>query len=166
MTNKTTVTAEPNKQELFITREFDAPREMVFKVFTSPDYMAKWLGPKDMEVIFDYYEGGSGGKYRYYSVDTDGNQWGFHGVIHEVTAPERAIQTFEFEGLPERGHVSLETALFEVIDRNRTKVTIQSVFKSVADRDGIVMSGMEKGVTEGFEKMDEILASQLQQGNS
>ncbi len=165
MTNKTTVTAEPNKQELFITREFDAPRELVFKIFTNPELMAKWLGPKDMEVIFDYYEGGSGGKYRYYSVDSNGSQWGFHGVIHEVTAPERSIQTFEFEGLPERGHVSLETALFEVIDGNRTKVTIQSVFKSVADRDGMVMSGMERGVTEGFEKMDEILAGQLQQSN-
>ena len=165
MANKTTVTAEPNKQELFITREFDAPRAMVFKVFTTPEYMAKWLGPKDMEVIFDYYEGGSGGKYRYYSVDQFGNKWAFQGVIHEVAAPERAIQTFEFEGLPERGHVSLETATFEVLDGNRTKVTIQSVFKSVADRDGIVMSGMEKGVTEGFEKMDGILVNLQQQSN-
>lgn len=165
MAKKTTVTAEPNKQELFITREFDAPREMVFKVFTTPEYMAKWLGPKDMEVIFDYYEGGSGGKYRYYSVDEAGNKWAFQGVIHEVASPERAIQTFEFEGLPERGHVSLETATFEILDGNRTKVTIQSVFKSVADRDGIVMSGMEKGVTEGFEKMDGILVNIQQQSN-
>jgi uncharacterized protein YndB with AHSA1/START domain len=165
MSNKTTVTAEPNKQELFITREFDAPREMVFKVFTTPDFMAQWLGPKDTQLIFDYYEAGSGGKYRYYSKDEHGNEWGFQGVIHEVTAPERAIQTFEFEGLPERGHVSLETATFEVLPGGRTKVTIQSVFKSVADRDGIVMSGMERGVTEGFEKMDDILTGLLQQSN-
>lgn len=155
--NELKIVAEPNKQELFIHREFDAPREMVFKAFTTPETMAKWLGPKDMELEFDYYEGVSGGKYRYFSVDGDGNKFGFNGVIHEVTVPERAIQTFEFEGMPERGHVSMETATFDELPNGRTKLTIQSVFRSVQDRDGLVMSGMERGVREGFEKLDEIL---------
>lgn len=155
--NEVKVVAEPNRQELFIYREFDAPREIVFKAFTTPEIMAQWLGPKDIKLEFDYYEGGSGGKYRYFSVHENGDKYGFQGVIHEVTPPERAIQTFEFEGMPERGHVSLETATFDELPYGRTKLTIQSVFRSVQDRDGLVQSGMERGVRGGFEKLDEIL---------
>ncbi len=76
---------------------------------------------------------------------------------HEVTAPERIIGTFEFEGLPETGHVVLETSRFEALPGNRTRVTAQSVYQSVSDRDGMVQSGMERGVNEGYERLDEIL---------
>jgi len=71
---------------------------------------------------------------------------------------ELMIQTFEFEGLPERGHVSLDTMRLEELPGGRTKVTIQSVFQSVGDRDGMVQSGMERGVREGYERLDEVLA--------
>jgi hypothetical protein len=67
------------------------------------------------------------------------------------------IQTFEFEGLPERGHVILDIMRLEELSGKRTRVTIQSVYQSVADRDGMVQSGMERGVTEGYERLDEIL---------
>jgi len=67
------------------------------------------------------------------------------------------IQTFEFEGLPERGHVSLDTMRLEALPGNRTRVTIQSVFQSVSDRDGMIQSGMERGVREGYERLDEVL---------
>jgi hypothetical protein len=70
---------------------------------------------------------------------------------------ELMIQTFEFEGLPERGHVILDTMRLESLPGNRTRVTIQSVYQSVADRDGMVQSGMERGVSEGYERLDEIL---------
>jgi len=154
------VTAEPGRQELFIVREFDAPRELVFEAFTNPKYMVDWLGPKNLKMTIDHYHAKSGGSYRYIHTDENGNGYAFSGVIHEIAAPERAIQTFEFEGLPEKGHVSLDTALFDVLPGNRTKLTIQSVFRSVADRDGMVMSGMEGGLTEGFERLDDILAQQ------
>jgi uncharacterized protein YndB with AHSA1/START domain len=78
-------------------------------------------------------------------------------VYHEVTAPERIIDTFEFEGLPEKGHVILETARFETLPGNRTKLVSQAVFQSVADRDGMLQSGMEEGVNDSYDRLDELL---------
>ena len=155
--NKTTITAELGKQELFVTREFDAPRELVFKAHTDPEIYAQWLGPRGLTTRFETFEPVSGGKYRFIQKDKDGNEFAFHGVTHEVTVPERIIGTFEFEGLPEAGHVILETSRFEELLGNRTRVTAQSVFQSVADRDGMIQSGMEHGVVDGYERLDEIL---------
>ena len=155
--NKTTITAEPGKQELFITREFDAPRELVFKAYTNEEIYAQWLGPNGLETWFEVFEPASGGKYKFVQKDKDGNEFAFHGVTHEVLLNERIIGTFEFDGLPESGHVVLETTRFESLPGNRTRVSSQSVFQSVADRDGMVQSGMEHGVVEGYERLDEIL---------
>jgi uncharacterized protein YndB with AHSA1/START domain len=154
--NKTTVTAEPGKQEVFITREFDAPRELVFKAHTDPELYVQWLGPRGYEMILETFEPHSGGRYRYIHKDPEGNEYGFHGVFHEISEA-LMIQTFEFEGLPESGHVSLDTMRLEELPGDRTRVTIQSVFQSVADRDGMVESGMERGVSEGYERLDEVL---------
>ena len=155
--NKTTITAEPGKQELIITREFDAPRELVFKAHTDPEHCAQWLGPRDLTTTFEVFEPVSGGRYRFIQKDKDGNEFAFHGVTHEVIVPERIIGTFEFEGLPEAGHVLLETTRFEALPGNRTRITSQSVFQSVADRDGMIEAGMEHGVNEGYEQLDQIL---------
>jgi uncharacterized protein YndB with AHSA1/START domain len=155
--NKTIITAEPNKQELFISREFEAPRELVFQAYTDEKIYAQWLGPRGLETWFETFEPVSGGKYKFVQKDKDGNQFSFHGVTHEVLANERIIGTFEFDGLPEAGHVVLETTRFEALPGNRTRVTSQSVFQSVSDRDGMVESGMEQGVVEGYERLDEIL---------
>lgn len=155
--NKTVITAEPGKQELFITREFDAPRELVFKAHTDPDIYVRWLGPRDLTTSLETFEPVSGGRWRFIQKDKDGNEFGFHGVNHDVTAPEHIIGTFEFEGLPESGHVILETTRFEALPGNRTRVTTQSVYQSVQDRDGMVAAGMESGVVAGHEQLDEIL---------
>ena len=104
------------------------------------------------------FEPVSGGKYKFIQKDKDGNEFVFHGVTHEVLAPERIIGTFEFDGLPESGHVTLETTRFEALPGDRTRVTSHSVFQSVEDRDGMVQSGMEHGVVEGYERLDDILA--------
>jgi uncharacterized protein YndB with AHSA1/START domain len=154
--NKTTVTAEPGKQELFIMREFDAPRELVFKTHVDPKLFVQWLGPHGYEMMLDIFEPVSGGRYRYVHRNKDGNEFGFHGVFHTMTE-ELMIQTFEFEGLPESGHVTLDTMRLEKLPGDRTRVTIQSVFQSVSDRDGMIQSGMEKGLNEGYERLDEIL---------
>ena len=156
--NKTTIKAEPGKQELFITREFDAPRQMVFKAFTTPELVVQWLGPRELKMKIDKFEPKAGGSYRYVHIDPAGNEYGFHGVVHEVLAPERIIQTFEFEGLPESGHVTLETSRFEELPGNRTCVTIQSIFQTVTDRDGMMQSGMERGVKDSHERLDELFA--------
>jgi uncharacterized protein YndB with AHSA1/START domain len=158
--NKTTVTAEPGKQELFITREFDASRELVFKAHIDPKLYVQWLGPHGYEMTLETFEPVSGGRYRYIHKNKEGNEFGFHGVFHEMSE-ELMIQTFEFEGLPERGHVILDTMRLESLPGNRTRITIQSVYQSVADRDGMVQSGMERGVNEGYERLDEVLAGQL-----
>ena len=157
MANQTKIIAEPGKQELFIMRELDAPRELVFRAFNEADLIIQWLGPGNMKMEIEKLDSSTGGSYRFLHCDTGGNTYGFNGVIHEVAAPERMIRTFEFEGLPERGHVSLEFLTLEALPNNRTKLTIQSVFRSVADRDGMVMSGMERGMNEGFGKLDELL---------
>ncbi|MDB4901855.1 MAG: ATPase [Mucilaginibacter sp.] len=161
MKNPTKVVAEKGKQELFITREFDAPRELVFKAFSDPELLVQWLGPRDMSMQIEHLDNRTGGSYRFLHCNASGHEFGFNGVIHDVTEPERMIRTFEFEGLPERGHVSLETATFEALPGKRTKLTIQSVFKSTADRDGMIASGMERGVNEGHERLDELLEKQL-----
>ena len=159
--NQTKITAEKGKQELFITREFDASRELLFKAFSDPKLLVQWLGPRDLTMEIEKLDNRTGGSYRFIHCNASGKKFGFNGVIHEVTAPERMIRTFEFEGLPERGHVSLETATFEPLAGERTLLTIHSVFKSVADRDGMVMSGMEKGVVDSHNRLDELLEKQL-----
>jgi uncharacterized protein YndB with AHSA1/START domain len=154
--NKTTITAEPGKQELFITREFDAPCELVYRAHTDPELFVQWLGPRGYEMVLDTFEPYSGGRWRYVHKDKAGNEFGFHGVFHEISQ-ERLIQTFEFEGMPESGHVILETMKIEPLPGNRTRLNIQSVYQSVEDRDGMIQAGMETGMNQGYEKLDEIL---------
>jgi uncharacterized protein YndB with AHSA1/START domain len=156
--NKTKITAEKDKQEFFIEREFDTPREMVFRAFNEPDLLVQWIGPDKLRMEIEKFDNKSGGSYRFLHFDEKGNQYGFNGVIHEVCFPERMIRTFEFEGLPERGHVSLETALFTELPDGRSLLKIQAVFKSAADRDGMISSGMEGGMNEGFVKLEKLLA--------
>ncbi len=155
--NKTTITAEPGKQGLIITREFDAPRELVFQAFTDPELYVQWLGPRRLTMRLDTFEPRSGGRWRYIHTDQSGNEFGFHGVYHEVLAPERIIDTFEFEGLPEAGHVCLETLTLEALTGGRTRLTAQSVFQSVADRDGALQSGMKEGLHDSHERLTELL---------
>ncbi|HEX2697077.1 MAG TPA: SRPBCC family protein [Anaerolineales bacterium] len=154
--NKTTIMAEPGKQELFITREFDAPRDLVFKAHTDPKLYIQWLGPRGYEMKLETFEPKSGGRYRYIHKDKDGNEFAFHGVFHFMSA-DLMIQTFEFEGLPENGHVTLDSARLETLPGDRTKITIHSVFQSVSDRDGMIQAGMERGLNDGYERLDEIL---------
>jgi uncharacterized protein YndB with AHSA1/START domain len=156
--NRTQIAAEPGKQEILITREFDAPRELVFKAHTDPELYVRWLGPRELEMILERFEPVTGGSYRYIHKDPAGNEYAFHGVNHEVLEPERLISTFEFEGLPEKGHVILGTVRFEALPGGRTRLISQSVFQSVADRDGMVQAGMERGVNEGYERLDDLLA--------
>src|SRR5437867_5186155 len=160
MKNKTRITAEPGKQECFIIREFDAPRELVFKAFIDPKlYTQLLLGPKShgLTMRLDKFEPRSGGMWRYVHKDKEGNEYGFHGVNHEVLPPERIIDTFEFEGLPEKGHVALQTLRLDELPGGRTKLRIQAVFQSIADRDGMLQSGAEAGINESYERLDELL---------
>lgn len=163
-TNKTKITAEPGKQEIFIEREFDAPPEKVFKAHTDRKLYTQWLGPRGYRMKIEKLDAKNGGSWRYIHTDEKGNEFAFHGVYHEVMPPDLSsrtagslIGTFEFEGNSEKGHVELDTAKFEELPERRTKLTIQAVYQSVLDRDGMIRSGMEKGVYEGYERLDELL---------
>lgn len=156
--NQTVINAEPGRQDYTITREFDAPRELVFRAHVDPGLFVQWMGPRGLQTTLERFEPQSGGEYRFVQKDAEGNTYSFYGVFHDVTAPERIIQTFEFEGLPERGHVCLSTQKFEALPNNRTRLTILDVYQSGADRDGMLASGMESGVNDGYERLDELLA--------
>jgi len=159
--NETVVKAEPGKQDLFITRDFDASRELVFKAFTDPQLYVQWLlGPRKLglTMTLDKFEPRTGGSWRYIHRDQAGNEYAFHGSYHEVQAPERIIDTFEFEGMLERGHVSLETARFQELPKGRTRLTIHSVFQSAADREAVLQSGMEEGLNDSFARLEDLLA--------
>jgi uncharacterized protein YndB with AHSA1/START domain len=155
MTGELEIIAHPGKQEIVLTREFDAPRELVFRAWLEPELLARWLGPDRLVMEIVEMDSRSGGSWRFIHREPDGSaEYGFHGIHHDVTPPARIIRTFEFEGCP--GHVQLETLLLEDAG-GRTRMTAQSVFQSVEDRDGMIASGMESGVREGFARLDELL---------
>jgi uncharacterized protein YndB with AHSA1/START domain len=153
--NKTTITAEPGRHDIIMTREFDAPRDLVFKVCNDPKHIPNWWGPRRLTTTVDKLEVKSGGQWRFIQHDEQGNEFAFHGVYHAIIAPERTVMTFEFEGFP--GHVSMETSRFESLLDNRTRITTVSVFQSVEDRDGMVATGMEEGAIESWDRVEEIL---------
>jgi uncharacterized protein YndB with AHSA1/START domain len=150
------ITAQPGMPTITMTRDFDAPVEHVFRAHTDPDLFARWIGPRGLTVHLDRYDARTGGAYRYTMSDSDGSLYGFFGAFHEVRPDERIVQTFTWEGAPDG--VSLDTATFEDLGEGRCRLTTQSVVESVETRDLIIASGMETGVVEGYEKLDEILA--------
>ena len=157
-TNATKVIAEPGRQELFIVREFDASREQVFTAFTDPSILVIFFAPFGHSMHFNYHNYTSGGSYSWYNKNAAGKVLcTFNGVIHELTAPVRVIQTAEFMELPERGHTVMEAMLFEELEGGRTKLTIHDVCFSVADRDAMINSGMEKGLADIFNQLDLLL---------
>jgi len=158
--NQTNINAEPGKQEIVISRAFDAPRELVFKAVTDPNLIPQWWGPRYLSTEVDKMDVRPGGQWRFLNRDAQGNAYAFHGVYHEVLAPERIIDTFEFEGLPETGHVTLETMKLEALPGGRTRLTVQSVFQSIIDRDATLQSGMESGVNDTYNRLEELLKKQ------
>lgn len=159
MKNETKISREPGGQALSIIREFEAPKELLFRAYTDAGLVKQWLGPRGYEMVVEVFDAYAGGRYRYIHTDGKGGSYAFKGVFHEVAAPETIIQTFEFEGA--KGHVSLETATFESLPGNRSRVTALSVFQSVADLDRMLRSDMERGVKEGFDRLDELFENGL-----
>jgi uncharacterized protein YndB with AHSA1/START domain len=151
---KAEYTIEPGKQEMTITCVLDAPRELVFKAFTDPTLFAQWWGPRRYTNHIDRFEARRGGMWRVVQRGEDGGEHAFFGVHHDVVAPERIVATFEYEGVP--GHVILQTATFEPLG-NKTRLVTHNVFESVADRDGMVASGMQEGSDDSMDRLAELL---------
>jgi uncharacterized protein YndB with AHSA1/START domain len=149
------VTAEPGVPQIVTTREFDAPRDLLYRAFTEPDLLVQWLGPRRYTMTIERFDPRDGGTWRYVHAGDDGSAFGFHGVFHGDPSPNGIVQTFEFEGAP--GHVSLDTVTFEEHD-GATTVRTNSVFQSVEARDAMYESGMADGMNEGYERLEEVLA--------
>jgi len=153
--HQTEIVADPDVPLIRITREFDAPPEKVFRAHTDPELLVRWLGPRGLQMRVDHYDCRTGGSYRYLHVD-DGNEYGFNGCFHEVRPGELIVQTFTFEGIPDG--VALEKLVFEDVGNGRTRLVATSLVDTFEGRDAFVAGGMEVGVREGYERLDELLA--------
>ena len=154
-THETRIDVDSEVPLVRITREFDATPAKVFRAHTDPELVAQWLGPRGVQMTIDHYDCRTGGSYRY--VHRQGEEeYGFHGCFHEVRPDELIVQTFTFEGAPDG--VALEKLVLEDLGDGRTRLTSTSLVDSFADRDAFVASGMEVGVREGYERLDEVLA--------
>ena len=156
--NQTTIEADPQLPVIRISREFEAPPEKVFRAWTDPELFVRWVGPRSIDTTIEEWDARTGGRYRYIaSRAEDDFSMGFYGSFHEVRPNERIVQTFSFDGEPDG--VSLETMTFEALDDGRCRIVGVSVVESLEIRDMILSSGMDVGVNEGYEKLDELLAS-------
>jgi uncharacterized protein YndB with AHSA1/START domain len=152
---KTVITAPAGQPFVDMEREFDAPAALVHRAHLEPELVAQWLGPRQYRMTLEAWDARPGGAYRYVH-SSDAGSFAFHGVFHS-TDMENMVQTFEFEGYP--GHVSLDAATIEDIGGGRSRVRVHSVFQSVADRDGMIENGMGDGVEDGYNRLDELMAT-------
>lgn len=154
MTNQRSVTAAPGAQTIAFSREFEAPAARVFEAHTDADLLARWTGPAGTELSMREFDARTGGCWSYVISGRD-EEWAFHGSFHEVRAPNRLVQTFEFENEP--GHPTLEVLTFVDLAAGRSRIDGLSLFLSVDERDAM-LGGMDSGMDENFDRLEELLA--------
>jgi len=147
----------PSDREIKLTREFDAPRHLVFEAMSKPEYIRKWWGPRGTELTTCDMDFRSGGRWRFVSRGPDGIEHPFKGVYREVSPPDRIVWTFTYDVPPINEHEAVETVTFEERD-GRTFLTVVSLHDSKESRDAHVQSGMEKGAGETYDRLEELLA--------
>ena len=157
--NTLEIIAEPGKTSFTTTRVVDAPRALVFEAFTKCEHLKRWMGPKNLTMVSCDTDLRPGGRYRFVFRTPDGNEVGFSGEFREVVAPSRIVRTFVFEPMPDAA--ALETLELEEHD-GKTTIKTTTVHKTVENRDGHVQSGVDKGMAEGYARLDELLADLLQ----
>jgi uncharacterized protein YndB with AHSA1/START domain len=152
-TREAAIIADPDLPKVTITREFDAPPDKVFAAHIDPEIFASWIGPNKYDVSIDRWEARTGGSYRY----ATGEHW-FFGSFHEVHPDQcTMVQTWSWEGLP--GAVSLDTLTVTELPGGRSLLTSVSLVDSMEAQAGMLASGMESGINEGYAKLDELLKS-------
>ncbi|CAN5899139.1 SRPBCC family protein [soil metagenome] len=153
--NQTEIVVPEDLPIIEIKREFDAPVDRLFRAWAERDLFAECIGPRSIETTVEDWDCSTGGRYRY-SAGREGEEIvRFYGSFHEVRENERIVQTFTYEGFPDG--VALEIMTFEFLPDGRSRVHSVSVGESVEGRDEMVASGMETGIVEGNEKLDEVL---------
>jgi uncharacterized protein YndB with AHSA1/START domain len=161
--NKLEITT-PSDVEIAMTRAFDAPRALVWEMFTQPEHVRQWWGCKHLEVTICEIDLRVGGAYRYVGRMPGGGDVPFRGVYREIAAPERLVHT-EIYDVPEaRDHESVVTTTFT---EQAGKTTVHSVvrYDSKATRDIVLGSGMEHGVASGYDRIDEMLESEIKKAS-
>src|SRR4051794_22699792 len=152
----------PTDEQILITREFEAPKHLVFKAFTTPALVKRWWHAKRGEMTVAEIDLRVGGKWRYAMVMPDGMEVGFHGEYREIVPDERLVSTEIFEGLPEGvsedDAATVNTATFSEVD-GRTTLTILVQAPSKIARDAIIDSGMEDGLQDALELLEEAALS-------
>ena len=157
MSNPLTIDAVPGTSYADITREFDAPVEALFRAHADPALFAQWIGPGEERTEVTHWDFRSGGGYRFVQRDAQG-EYAFRGVFHTIRENELIIQTFEYEGWPDE--VSMDTIRFESLPGGRSRLVDHSVFGSAEVLENMIASGMERGMREGYEKLDRMLAAE------
>ena len=152
---ETTIAADPDVPLVRIVREFDAPAAKVFRAHVDPELVVRWLGPRDLTMEIDHFDCRTGGSYRYLHIRGD-ETYAFHGCFHEVRENELIVQTFTWEGMPDG--VALERLRLDDLPGGRCRLTATSLVDSFADRDGMLASGMNDGINQSYERLDEVLA--------
>lgn len=153
-TQSTKVTPRGDR-EIVSDRIFNAHRDQVFAAFTDPELIPEWWGPRSATTTVDKMDVRSGGDWRFVCANPDGTTDAFRGTFREILPPQRIVQTFEWEGMP--GHVLVETTTFGYMGP-RTKVASVSLFHTTEERDGMLAAGMETGLSESYERLEELLA--------
>jgi uncharacterized protein YndB with AHSA1/START domain len=154
-TNPTvSIEADPDLPIIRMTRDFAATPAQVLRAHTDPVLFARWVGPDRMDTEILDWDATSGGRWRYVAR-RDGNEYGFWGAVHDVQPNRMITQTFGFDGAEDSA--SLERVTFTDLGGGRTRLHGISVVFDVATRDAVLASGMERGVTEGYERLDDLL---------
>ena len=149
----------PTDEQILIRREFDAPRELVYQAWTTPELVKRWWNAKRGEATVAEIDLRPGGKWRYAMVTEDGMEVAFHGEYQEVVPNERIVSTEVYEGIPDgEASATLNTATFEE-DDGRTVLTLLIHAPSKAVRDMIVASGMEDGLQDALDLLEEVAGS-------
>jgi len=156
----------PGERELVMTRSFDAPRQLVFDAHTKPDLVRRWLlGPPGWSMPVCEIDLRVGGKYRYvWQHDRDGTKMGMGGVYREIKAPERIVNTEEFDEAWYPGEALGTLVLVE--QGGKTTLTYTMRYESRAARDAVIKSNMESGVAASYDRLAELFASTRARGRA
>ncbi|MEZ0580102.1 SRPBCC family protein [Nocardioides sp. MH1] len=160
-TQGTQIEADPDLPKVRIVREFDAPVELVYRAHVEPDLIAQWLGPASMECRIEKWDMRTGGEYRYTALRDGEEVAHFYGSVHRVWEGRKIVQTFGFDEMPEA--VSLDTLELHDLGDGRTRLEIVSVVDSMEAQAGMMASGMEVGVNEGYAALDSLLTSLVEE---
>ncbi len=152
----TAVVTLPTDTQILITREFNAPKHLVYKACTTPDLIKRWWHANRGEVTIAEMDVRVGGKWRWVMVTHSGFEVGFHGEYREVVPNERIVSTEVYEGVPDAEAVNMITFTEK---EDRTTLTVLVQHKTQEHRDAHINSGMEAGMQDAYDLLEEVATS-------